>query len=71
MQWYLDRFLVLKETAFRDSRSFFHRYSDFSREEALERATQIWNSINGPNLKNNIYPTKYHAHLILEKGPLK
>lgn len=69
MQWYLDRFLVLKETAFRDSRSFFHRYSDFSMGEALERATQIWNSINGPNLKNNISPTKYHAHLILEKGP--
>ena len=69
MQWYLDRFLVLKETAFKDYRSFFHTYSEFSREEALERATQIWNSINGPNLKNNINPTKYHAHLIMEKGP--
>ena len=32
-------------------------------------AGQIWDEINGPNLRENILPTRERAHLILEKGP--
>ena len=34
--WYVDRFLALRETAFRDPKSYFHRYSTLSDEEASE-----------------------------------
>ena len=34
--WYVDRFLTLRETAFRDPQSYFHRYSRLSDEEAVD-----------------------------------
>jgi type I pantothenate kinase len=37
-------------------------------EDAVQVATQIWRTINGPNLRENIQPTRERAHLILEKG---
>src|SRR5712671_4760518 len=36
MQWYVQRFLALRETAFRDPKSYFHRYSQFSDVERSE-----------------------------------
>jgi type I pantothenate kinase len=68
LDWYVDRFLTLRETAFRDPKSFFHRYSNLNDEEAVETATSIWNRINLVNLRENILPTRDRAHLILEKG---
>jgi type I pantothenate kinase len=67
-QWYIERFLKLRETAFRDPGSFFRRYADLSVEEAVRTARQIWRDINGENLRLNILPTRERAHLILEKG---
>lgn len=67
-EWYVDRFLTLRRTAFRDSASFFHRYAALSVDEAKELALQIWNEINGVNLRENIQPTRTRADLILEKG---
>ncbi len=67
MQWYIDRFLIFRETAFRDSRSFFRKYGDLPVDSAVETAARIWGEINGPNLKQNIEPSKFHAHLILSK----
>jgi type I pantothenate kinase len=32
-------------------------------------ATDIWATINGVNLKENIVGTRERAHLVLEKGP--
>jgi type I pantothenate kinase len=66
--WYVDRFLTLRETAFRDPKSFFHRYSNLNDEEAVETATSIWNRINLVNLHENILPTRQRADLILKKG---
>jgi type I pantothenate kinase len=66
--WYVDRFLTLRETAFRDPKSFFHRYSNLNDEEAVDTATSIWNRINLVNLRENILPTRQRAHLILKKG---
>jgi type I pantothenate kinase len=68
-QWYLDRFLTLRETAFTDERSFFHHFAALSEDEAIQVARQIWRSINGVNLHENILPTRERAQLILEKAP--
>jgi type I pantothenate kinase len=68
LQWYVDRFLTLRGTAFRDPRSYFHRYSNVSDEEAKITATDIWSRINLVNLHDNIQPTRQRADLILTKG---
>lgn len=68
-RWYLSRFMRLRETAFRETDSFFHRYSLISQEEALERAEWLWREINAQNLYDNILPTRPRADLILRKGP--
>jgi type I pantothenate kinase len=66
--WYVDRFLTLRGTAFRDPKSYFHRYATLSDQEAVETATSIWNRINLVNLHENILPTRQRADLILKKG---
>src|SRR6476660_2367357 len=66
--WYVSRFLTLRETAFRDPKSYFHRYSKLSDDEAAETATSIWERINLVNLHENILPTRQRADLILKKG---
>jgi len=68
-QWYVDRFMRLRETAFKNPESFFHRYSSISDEEALTIAHGLWGNINLKNLHNNILPTRPRANLILRKGP--
>src|SRR6201988_3484363 len=66
-KWYVDRFLTLRQTAFRDPKSYFHRYSSLNDKEAKETATSIWERINLINLRENIVPTRQRAHLILKK----
>jgi type I pantothenate kinase len=66
--WYVERFLRLRETAFADPQSYFHRYAALSDEEARETATGIWSRINEPNLVDNIVPTRDRATLVLTKG---
>ncbi|RYE88167.1 MAG: type I pantothenate kinase [Myxococcales bacterium] len=66
--WYVERFLTLRETAFRDPQAYFHRYAALSTEEAVTTARRIWREINGVNLRENIAPTRTRADLILEKG---
>lgn len=68
-EWYLERFLRLREAALQDSSAHFHHYASMSVEEAKEVAWRIWDEIDHPNLKENIEPTKDRARLILEKGP--
>ncbi len=67
--WYIERFLRLRETVFRNESSYFHRYADLTESEAIETARRIWEEINLKNLRENISPTRDRAHLILEKGP--
>jgi type I pantothenate kinase len=66
--WYVNRFLTLRETAFRDPKSYFHRYSNLDDAEATQTATSIWERINLINLRENILPTRQRAHLILKKA---
>ena len=67
-RWYVDRFLHLRQTAFRDERSFFRRFAELTEEQATARALTVWAEINGPNLVQNIAPTRSRARLILMKG---
>lgn len=66
-EWYVTRFMRLRSTAFRDPGAYFHRYALLSHEEAVERATSIWRTINLVNLQENILPTRQRARLILRK----
>ena len=67
-QWYVDRFLALRRTAFRDSTAFFHRFASLTDGEARETALGIWTAVNGPNLRDNIAPTRSRARLVLQKA---
>ena len=67
-RWYTERFLRLRGTAFRDPTSYFRRYAELSAEEAVEEAGRIWDTINGPNLEQNILPTRSRANLVLRKA---
>jgi type I pantothenate kinase len=66
--WYITRFLALRDTAFHDPRSYFHRYALLSDDEATATALAIWERTNLANLEDNILPTRPRATLILKKG---
>jgi len=68
-RWYIERFRRLRDTAFRDPRSYFSRYATLTDSEADRTAAGIWTQINGRNLVENILPTRTRADLILGKGP--
>jgi len=65
--WYVDRFLALRGTTFRDPQSYWHRYAQLDDTQARATATSIWTRINLVNLRENILPTRSRAHLILKK----
>lgn len=67
-RWYVDRFLTLRATAFANPDSYFHRYASLSDDEAVATALTIWETINGPNLVENILPTRQRATLVIVKG---
>ena len=68
-QWYLQRFLTLVEGARQDPEAFFHRFADLDDDTAEGLARGIWRSINLPNLRENVLPTRDRADLVLHKGP--
>lgn len=65
--WYIERFLLLQQGAFRKRSSFFHHYKDLPDSEARDVARQIWRNINLLNLTENILPTRERAHVVLRK----
>ena len=68
-KWYIERFQILRQTAFRDQNSYFHRYVQLSEDDAIALAEKFWKEINGVNLVEFIQPTAHRARLILRKGP--
>ncbi|HSA50114.1 MAG TPA: type I pantothenate kinase [Yinghuangia sp.] len=68
-RWYLDRFLKLRQTAFRDPASYFRRYAAMTEDEAVAYAQGVWRDINEVNLLQNVLPTRGRATLVLRKGP--
>ena len=67
-QWYVQRFLRLRETAFSRPESYFHRYASLTDGQAVETARRIWHEINERNLVENVLPTRGRATLVLTKG---
>jgi type I pantothenate kinase len=67
-QWYTERFLRLRETAFQDPQSYFAKYAALSHDESVTEAGRIWDEINGPNLSHNVAPSRSRATLVLRKG---
>lgn len=67
-EWYIKRFLKFRQSAFSDPNSYFKHYAELSEQEAITTASQIWENINGLNLRENILPTRERANLILTKG---
>jgi type I pantothenate kinase len=68
-RWYVERFFALRETAFNDETSFFRHFAAYSDAELETAAHAIWASINGPNLRENILPSRSRADVVLAKGP--
>ena len=67
-KWYIDRFLELKNTAFIDKKSYFHKYSSYTDSESKKIAEDLWKNINYKNLRKNILPTRQRADLIMKKS---
>ncbi|MDI5972713.1 type I pantothenate kinase [Streptomyces sp. SL13] len=67
-RWYLNRFRMLRETAFHNPDSYFRKYTQVSEDEALDYARTLWRTINQPNLEENVAPTRGRATLVLRKG---
>jgi type I pantothenate kinase len=67
-QWYVDRFLALRRTAFADVDAYFHRFAGLTDDQARETALGLWAAVNGPNLRDNIAPTRSRARLVLQKA---
>jgi type I pantothenate kinase len=67
-QWYVERFLALRRTAFQDSSAYFHRFAGLTDAEATATARGIWTAVNEPNLRLNIAPTRSRARLVLQKA---
>ncbi len=68
-RWYIERFMQLRETRFRDPQSYFSQYAQYDDGQAKDIARQLWATINRVNLEENILPTRPRASLILGKGP--
>jgi type I pantothenate kinase len=66
--WYLDRLVLLRETALRDPESFFHFLTSYTEDDTRAFGRQIWQQVNAVNLRENIEPTRGRAYLVLEKG---
>ena len=65
--WYIERFLTLRDTTFARPDAYFRRHAGLSDEEARDVAADIWDRINEVNLIERILPTRDRATLILEK----
>ncbi|MCL1906755.1 MAG: type I pantothenate kinase [Propionibacteriaceae bacterium] len=65
--WFLERFRTLRETAFTDPESFFRQFAHIPDDEALQLASDIWDTTNGPNLLRNIQPTRERATVVISK----
>jgi type I pantothenate kinase len=67
-RWYVERFQRLRDTAFRDPSSYFAKYAELTEDEAEVEAHRLWDTINGPNLRHNVQPTRSRASLVLRKA---
>jgi type I pantothenate kinase len=67
-KWFLSRLHALRNTAFADPQSPFRRLTQVADTEVDAFGSQVWETINGVNLVENIQPTRARASLVLHKG---
>ena len=67
-QWYIKRFLTFRVSVFKQPGAYFSHFADLGETEAIETASEIWDTINLVNLRDNIHPTRLRADLILHKS---
>ena len=67
-KWFLNRFEKLLDMAEDDPSSYYHQFTQIPRGEAVDMAKDVWDSINYPNLRDYIEPTRSRANLILHKS---
>lgn len=66
-EWYVERFMALRDSAFQQPDAFFHRFIQLTQEEAIKTAERYWDEINAINLYENILPYQGRATLQLKK----
>lgn len=66
-KWYLERFGLLLDTAFKDPENYYNQFVDWDRKKAFEYAKGVWKNVNLRNLEEYILPTRFRADLILHK----
>ena len=66
--WYVERFMTLRETVFQNPDSFFKHFAALTEDQASGMAHEIWKEINGKNLHDNIAPTRQRASLVMHKS---
>ncbi|MCC5889003.1 MAG: type I pantothenate kinase [Alkalibacterium sp.] len=66
-KWYLERFGVLLQTAFKDPSNYYYPYAVGDRTEAFKMAKNVWRTINLKNLQEYILPTRFRADMIIHK----
>lgn len=66
-KWYLQRFGILVDTAFKDPDNFYNRFANIERVEAFDYARNVWKEVNLKNLTNYILPTRFRADAIIHK----
>ena len=66
-KWYLQRFGILVDTAFKDPTNYYNRFSDIDRVEAFDFAQNVWKEVNLRNLVDYILPTRFRADAIRHK----
>lgn len=66
-RWYIERFLKLRDSAFQEPGAAFGHYANLDDAQAAYKARELWQSINLPNLVENILPTRVRASLVMRK----
>ena len=67
-EWWLQRFLRMRDEMADDPESFLHGYAGISEAEARAMGDWVWDNINGPNLRDHIAPSRAAADLVVTKG---
>ena len=65
--WYVERFLRLRETAFRDPGSYFAKYAALPRTRPSPRPSGSGTRSTARTWSQNILPTRSRATLVLRK----
>ena len=66
-KWYLQRFGILIDTAFKDPMNYYNRFADIDLVEAFDFAQSVWKEVNLKNLVDYILPTRFRADAIIHK----